>query len=107
MEEISSEEAENSLNINISKSIVVVKSKSKIPEVMKIGNTIRKSETFIPKIAYDHKTKITYMDCPGFLDNRGPEINIANAVNIKQTFHHAKSVRVVILINYNSLEADR
>ena len=48
-----------------------------------------------------------FADCPGFLDNRGFEINVANAVNIKQTLAAARSVRVVVLINYFSLRADR
>ena len=46
-------------------------------------------------------------DCPGFLDNRGAEINIVNAVNIKQILQAADGVKVIILINYNSLIADR
>ena len=48
-----------------------------------------------------------YCDCPGFLDNRGAEINIANAVNIKRALQEAKCVKVLILINYFSLLADR
>ena len=48
-----------------------------------------------------------YMDCPGFLDNRGPEINIANAVNTRAMISAAKSVRLLVLINFHTLEADR
>ena len=61
--------------------------------------------TWVPDVWKDDK--FSYADCPGFLDNRGAEINIANAVNIKTTIHRARSVRVVVLINYHSLRADR
>ena len=46
-------------------------------------------------------------DCPGFLDNRGAEINIGNAVNIKSALSQASSARIVLLINYYSLKAER
>ena len=71
---------------------------------MKIGHT-NQSMTFVPDVGSDDN--FTYADCPGFLDNRGPEINIANAVNIKTMIHRAASVRVVVLVNYYSLIADR
>ena len=77
---------------------------SEVKEIMKIGHT-NQSMTFVPDVASDDV--FTYADCPGFLDNRGPEINIANAVNIKTMIHRATSVRVVVLVNYNSLMADR
>ena len=71
---------------------------------MPIGHT-KESKTFIPQIA--SSVSITYCDCPGFLDNRGAEINIANAVNIKAAIQQAKSVKTIVLINYHSLKADR
>ena len=76
------------------------------PEVMAIGHS-NKSATFVPSVEHDPNLQLTFVDCPGFLDNRGAEINIANAVNIKRTVAGARSVRVVVLINYSSLEADR
>jgi hypothetical protein len=81
-----------------------VKPDSSVTELMRIGHT-NQSMTFIPGIATD--SDFTYMDCPGFLDNRGPEINIANAVNIKQAIHAAKDVVVIIVIHYESLRLDR
>ena len=50
---------------------------------------------------------VAFADCPGFLDNRGFEINVANVVNVKQTIAAAESVVVVVIINYHSLLADR
>ena len=74
--------------------IVRVKPGSKPAEVMKIGHT-KESMTFMPEVepASSLGTGFSYADCPGFLDNRGFEINVANAVNIKQTITSAASVR--------------
>ena len=79
------------------------------PELMKIGHT-NMSMTFTPDVkpaAHAFGANTVYMDCPGFLDNRGAEINIANAINIKATLAVAASVRVIVLINDASLKADR
>ena len=77
-----------------------------LDEIMPIGHT-KTSKTFMPQIETDPEGQNTYCDCPGFLDNRGAEINIANAVNIKAALIGAQNVRIVILINYFSLKADR
>eukprot|EP00968_Pinguiococcus_pyrenoidosus_P028235 scaffold7700_cov344-Pinguiococcus_pyrenoidosus.AAC.1 len=50
---------------------------------------------------------LVFCDCPGFLDNRGAEINIANAANVRTAIVKAASVRVIVLISYHSLLADR
>lgn len=81
-------------------SVVVVDKGSSVKEVMAIGHS-KLSMTFMPQIEQDK------CDCPGFLDNRGVEINIANAVNIKKAFVLARSVKVVMLINYHSLKAEK
>jgi hypothetical protein len=75
--------------------------------VATIGHETQKSATFLPVIAYDEKTNTVYCDCPGFLDNRGAEINIANAVNIRAMIAIAKSVRIAVLINHHSILGDR
>ena len=73
-------------------------------EVAPIGHEAT-SKTFMPQIvAVDDQV---YCDCPGFSDNRGVEINIANAVNIKQALSQAQSLRMVVLVNYHSLLAGR
>jgi hypothetical protein len=72
--------------------------------LLKIGHS-KKSETFVPQIAAVGGR--TVGDCPGFLENRGPEIAIANAVNIKTMLGKAKSVRLLVLIEYSSLSAAR
>ena len=73
-------------------------------ELMPIGHN-NQSMTFIPGIESDES--FTYMDCPGFMDNRGAEINIANAVNIKQAIHKAESVVVAVILNYHTLLSER
>jgi len=90
------------LGIDVLDPVVTVMGK----ELMPIGHT-KESKTFMPQIENDKQNNFTYIDCPGFLDNRGPEINIANAVNIKNAIKESKSVKVLMLINYFSLKADR
>jgi predicted GTPase len=90
--------------------VVVVKSRSEggcYDEVTAIGHN-KKSTTFMPQLKQDsNNPKMVYCDCPGFSDNRGAEIRIVNAVTIKQILKAADGVKVIILINYNSLLADR
>ena len=75
-----------------------------LDEVTPIGHG-KQSKTFMPHIVAVDKQ--VYCDCPGFSDNRGVEINIANAVNIKQALSRAASIRIIVLVNYESLSADR
>ena len=82
---------------------------SKVPELMRIGHTCS-SETFAPQVE-DATASLgpgfAFADCPGFLDNRGFEINVANAVNVRHTVAAASSAVVVVVVNYYSLRADR
>ena len=89
--------------------IVVVKSTKeggRYDEIMPIGHT-KQSKTFIPQIETAPDKVNTYCDCPGFLDNRGAEINIANAVNVRNALMQSNRVKILVLINYHSLKADR
>jgi len=76
-----------------------------LDEVVPINYT-RTLKTFMPqiKIAPDY---LTYCDCPGFLGDCGEEINIANAVNIRRFITKARSIKVVIPINYHRLLENR
>jgi guanylate kinase len=67
----------------------------------------KNSATFLPDIIIDAEGRVTYCDCPGFKDNRGAEINIANAVNIRTAAKQSRTIRVVVLINYKSIQSDR
>ncbi|XRB03151.1 ubiquitin carboxyl-terminal hydrolase [Pycnococcus provasolii] len=87
------------------KKVIRVREDSSPPELMVIGHT-NKSATFMPKVDGGDDT-LTFANCPGFLDNRGAEINIANAVNIKAAVSQAAGIRVLIVLNYYSLKADR
>ena len=66
------------LKIGQKMKVVRVKLDSSIPELMPIGHS-NQSMTFIPSVAsvYTPEGAFTFLDCPGFLDSRGPEINIA------------------------------
>jgi ABC-type dipeptide/oligopeptide/nickel transport system ATPase component len=87
--------------------IIIVDPESPRAEVMPIGHG-GQSRTFMPQIAPDpdHPNK-AYCDCPGFSDNRGAEINIANAINIRSVLQQATGVKAVFLTSYNGLSDDR
>jgi hypothetical protein len=87
--------------------VVVVSLDSAQPEATSIGHGAV-SHTFMPQIVQDPNcnTRI-YLDCPGFSDNRGAEINIANAINTSRVLQQAQGVKAVFLTGYNGLFDDR
>ncbi|MHA7877339.1 MAG: hypothetical protein ACX93T_00215 [Bacteroidota bacterium] len=94
------------LGLSRLKKVVIVDPDSQQPEIMPIGH--KASQTFLPQIAIDASNQgNTYCDCPGFSDNRGPEINIANAINTRRVLQQAKGVKVIFLTGYNGLSDDR
>jgi energy-coupling factor transporter ATP-binding protein EcfA2 len=87
--------------------IIVVAPESIRPEVMPIGHGDQ-SHTFMPQIVPDpDNNDQTYCDCPGFSDNRGAEINIANAINTRRVLQQARGVKAVFLASYSGLSNDR
>ena len=87
------------------KVVFMVSEASPVKAVMQIGfsNT---SQTFVPDAVQSPDLGLV-VDCPGFNDNRSPEINIANAVNIKAVMTRALGVTVVVVLNYHDLKANR
>jgi len=88
------------------KEVYMVSEKSPVKEVMSIGHS-KTSHSFVPELAEAHDMDSILVDCPGFLDNRGAEISIANAANIKAVMAQANGVTLVAVLNYYSLKADR
>ena len=74
--------------------------------IARIGHTL-KSETFIPSVFADETTDLIFADLPGFLENRGPEINISNAANIRALLSAAASNRILLQINCQGLFVTR
>jgi hypothetical protein len=75
---------------------------------MHIGHHGRQSQTFMPQIVQDpNNPDNAYCDCPGFLDSRGAEINIANVINIRKILQQASGVKAVFLTSYHELLVDR
>jgi len=98
-----------SLGLQRSGYVVVVKPPSEggaHKEVMQIGNH-EHLKTFLPEMApfFDQETLLC--DCPAFLDNRGAEITIANALNVRAAMSAAKTLRIVILIDFGSFRLAR
>ncbi len=71
----------------------VVRVKPGSEELFPIGHE-NVSKTFFPGVRQSNAfgEEWALIDCPGFLDNRGEEINIANAVNIKNALSHFDEV---------------
>eukprot|EP00540_Astrosyne_radiata_P007096 CAMPEP_0116825742 /NCGR_PEP_ID=MMETSP0418-20121206/2139_1 /TAXON_ID=1158023 /ORGANISM="Astrosyne radiata, Strain 13vi08-1A" /LENGTH=454 /DNA_ID=CAMNT_0004454293 /DNA_START=1082 /DNA_END=2446 /DNA_ORIENTATION=+ len=89
------------------KRVIRVAPTSNIDEVMPIGHG-GASKTFMPTIMSDlTNADRVYCDCPGFSDNRGAEINMSNAVNIKRVLQVARDVKAIILASYSSMFSDR
>lgn len=88
------------------KKVYVVSDTSPIKEVMPIGHS-KTSCSFMPELAEAIDMNAIVVDCPGFIDNRGAEISIANAANIKAVMAMANGVTLVLVLNYHSLKADR
>jgi len=74
--------------------------------VVQIGHGVQ-SCTLFPQLVQNEEKKEVYCDCPGFLDSRGMEINLGNVVSIITACQQAASVKVVLLVNYCSLIAER
>lgn len=81
-------------------SVIIVKESAAAQSIAEIGHG--DSKTFIPTVIKSVIEQIAFCDCPGFSDNRGQEINISNAVNIRHTIEKAKSVKLIVLIDYAS-----
>lgn len=84
---------------------VIVDPQSQIPEIMPIGHNRTCSKTLIPVVGVS-QSGIVFCDCPGFQDSRGPEINISNAVNIRNIIQAAKFAKVLVLIPYATIRID-
>lgn len=46
---------------------------------------------------------MAYCDCPGFGDSKGFEKDIINCISIGRLLTSAKSVRLMIVLSYNSV----
>jgi hypothetical protein len=86
---------------------IIVHPDSERPGVASIGHGTG-SHTLMPQIIQDpNRATRVYLDCPGFSDNRGAEINIANAVNIRHALQQAGGVKAVFLTSYPGFIGDR
>ena len=71
--------------------------------VLEVGHTSH-STTFRPQLLSDPQDDaLIYCDCPGLRDTRGEEIDIANAIHIKQIMQRAHGLKVVFLMEYDQL----
>jgi predicted GTPase len=59
------------------------------------------------KGTHERKMTLVICDSPGFGDSGGVEVDIANGVGMINALHGALSVRVVVILPYDSLTGDR
>ena len=86
---------------------IIVDPASEQPEVASIGHGAV-SHTSMPQIIKDPNNQArVFIDFPGFSDNRGAVVNIANAINIKHVLKQVRSVKLVFLTSYQGLRQDR
>jgi len=71
----------------------------------KIGNTM-KSETKVINVVEEPYNKRLLCDSPGLEDTHGALVDIANVIGIKKALAHARSVRVVVVVNWKSISSD-
>lgn len=60
------------------------------------------SRTLVPEAIVD-STQNTWYDCPGFGDTRNETVEIATTYLIKRVIQHAKRVKVVLVIDFDSI----
>ena len=60
-----------------------------------------------PKSTLEARMNLVICDSPGFGDSAGVEVDIANGVGMINALYGAQSVRVVVILPYESLIADR
>eukprot|EP01025_Chloroclados_australasicus_P041485 TRINITY_DN4392_c0_g2_i2.p1 TRINITY_DN4392_c0_g2~~TRINITY_DN4392_c0_g2_i2.p1 ORF type:complete len:487 (+),score=83.02 TRINITY_DN4392_c0_g2_i2:187-1647(+) len=73
---------------------------------LKIGNG-DVSETLIASVVEDPESKEYFVDFPGFFDNRGWEVALANSTNIFNIINECKGVKFMIVIPASAAETDR
>jgi len=65
--------------------------------IAKIGHD-SKSQTDKPQLYKEPKTGLYFTDCPGFFDNRGVDVEVANAFGIQNIAKQSKEVKGIILM---------
>jgi energy-coupling factor transporter ATP-binding protein EcfA2 len=75
-------------------------------EIAKIGHSKGSSETLITQI-YQKTNSYTFVDCGGFLDTRGDDVDIEVVSSLKFTLEGAKSVKLGVCCDCSLLGIDR
>ena len=78
------------------------KDKGRKDMVTQIGLDSTRSQTLVP-VTLHLDDKLTICDAPGFMESRGPEVSIGNAVNTLSLISSSASVKFLLLINSHDL----
>lgn len=74
------------------------------PIVATIGHKV--SETFVPNY-WDDSLGNRYFDCAGFDETRGLDYEIAKSCILKTIGNHARSLKVIIVVDFYTLNSER
>ena len=86
---------------------IVVVPKIEDSSIAGIGHT-SESHTLHPTVYKSADGKITYIDCPGFMDNRGYEERAWISIATEMTVKKSKIIKaVLVVIDYNSINTDK
>ena len=71
----------------------------------KIGTNTIVSKTIFPELMVHPKNDVAFYDCPGFRDTRkrNASIEFANTLFYKKITDHARSLKVMMIVNHASL----
>lgn len=67
-----------------------------------IGNSTTESQTIFPGLMID-ETKTAFYDCPGYDDTRNMSVEVASTYFVKKVVDHAKSLKIVLVVNIDSV----
>lgn len=78
------------------------KDKGRKDMVTQIGLDSTRSQTLVP-VTLHLDDKLTICDAPGFMESRGPEVSIGNAVNTLSLISSSASVKFLLLIDSHDI----
>ena len=71
----------------------------------RIGSDFVKSKTIFPELMINPENNMAFYDCPGFRDTRrrNASIEFVNTIFLKKITDHARTIKVVMVVNYFSV----
>lgn len=81
-----------------------VKVENEQEEVTKIGQSVTGSQTLFAEVCNRAGSSLTFLDCGGFNDTRGPRTDLQVAASVKNSLSTAKSTKIILCVNSSVLD---